>query len=42
MASHMLTVFVRYAYIEFQDKEAVENAILLDQSDFRDRKLKVR
>ena len=34
-------LYFRFAYIEFVDKESVENALKLDDSQFRGRQLKV-
>ena len=35
-------LFRRFSYIEFMDKDAVENALKLDESMFKGRQLKVR
>ena len=32
----------RFAYIEFQEKESVDNALLLNDSKFKERELKVK
>ena len=36
-----MNILDRFAYIEFVDKESVDNALKLDESTFRNRQLKV-
>lgn len=37
----LCSFFPGFAYLEFQNEEAVENAVKLDGSDFKERQLKV-
>ena len=36
------SIAARFAYIEFQEKEAVENALLLHESKFKEREIKAQ